>query len=220
MIVYHYPICPFSRQVRIYLSELGIEFTLVKEDYWQSKSNVRKLNPAGVLPIIQINDNIYSGIYAITEYIYDSYDHFIFMHESKEIKAEIRRLIAWANDKFYNEVTKVFINEKVIRPFSNIGTPRVEYLKAMSQNLHKHLEYFTSVLEERSFLAYDSISCADIACSTHLSVLDYFGEINWDKYLIVKQWYSIIKSRPSFRSLLNDQVPGFTAHKSYKNLDF
>ncbi|MGC1585362.1 MAG: glutathione S-transferase family protein, partial [Rhodomicrobium sp.] len=35
-----------------------------------------------------------------------------------------------------------------------------------------------------------------------------------------KEWYARLKSRPSFRPLLNDRVPGINPPDSYANLDF
>ena len=55
--LYHNPICPLSRQVRVFLKELDIQFTLVKEDYWKRSKELLALNPAGILPILQESSN-------------------------------------------------------------------------------------------------------------------------------------------------------------------
>ena len=51
-------------------------------------------------------------------------------------------------------------------------------------------------------------------------VLDYLDEINWARYPALKTWYMVIKSRPCFRPLLNDKMPGVPASAHYKELDF
>jgi glutathione S-transferase len=51
------------------------------------------------------------------------------------------------------------------------------------------------------------MSLADIAAASHVSVLDYFGDAPWREYPASKLWYSKIKSRPSFRPLLQDRWP-------------
>jgi hypothetical protein len=53
------------------------------------------------------------------------------------------------------------------------------------------------------------MTLADFAAAAQLSCLDYVSDVPWDKYEAVKDWYAKIKSRPAFRSLLADQVPGF-----------
>ena len=37
---FHYPICPLSRQIRVYLAELNLEVTLVKEAYWEIERKI------------------------------------------------------------------------------------------------------------------------------------------------------------------------------------
>ena len=54
----------------------------------------------------------------------------------------------------------------------------------------------------------------------HLSCLDYIGDVPWDNHEPAKEWYARIKSRPSFRPLLADHVPGATPPPHYADLDF
>jgi glutathione S-transferase len=53
-----------------------------------------------------------------------------------------------------------------------------------------------------------------------LSVADYLGDVPWDEDETAKSWYARIKSRPSFRSLLVETLPGLTPSKTYADLDF
>ena len=63
-------------------------------------------------------------------------------------------------------------------------------------------------------------SIADIAAASQLSIIDYLGDIPWDGYKNAKIWYSKIKSRPSFKDILNDTIKGILPAKHYANLDF
>lgn len=219
--LYHYPVCALSRQVRVFLKELDAPFTIIKEDYWQKNKRFLLLNPAGTLPVLQeASSLIIAGIYPITEYLNEKYPNFNLMDEDAEVRGEIRRLLSWFNDKFYLEVTKIIVDEKIVRPSCQLEGPRTAFLRACKNNLSHHLSYISTLLESRSFIASNTLSCADIAAACHISVLDYFGELNWDKWLTVKHWYSIVKSRPSFRSLLQDHIPGFVPPAWYVDLDF
>ena len=51
-------------------------------------------------------------------------------------------------------------------------------------------------------------------------VIDYMGEVPWEEDTMAKAWYARIKSRPSFRPLLADQVRGLPAATHYADLDF
>jgi len=219
--LYHYPLCPFSRQIRILLVELGLEFLLKKEDVWIRNPNFLKLNPAGELPVlIELSGNVISDVYAIIEYLHDKYPNFYFLDEDSIINAEIRRILAWFNNKFYREVTKYAIDEKIVKTLTNQGPPKTEFLKAAQINLGYHFGYMTKILELKCYLACDKISVADIAAASHISILDYFGLITWKNYECIKNWYSLIKSRPSFRTILTDRVAGFVPSEYYVLLDF
>lgn len=220
-ILYHYPLCPLSRQARILLKELNIVFSLLKEDYWLRSEQLLKFNPSAELPIfIEPFNIVIAGIYPLIEYINDKQPQNNLIDEAPEKAAEVRRLLHWFNTKFYLEVSKVFIDEKLVRLLKNLGAPRMDFLRVAKSNLQHHMAYMSNLLQERTWLAYDKMSFVDFAASSHLSVLDYFGEIIWEQYPSVKEWYALMKSRPSFRPFLQDQIAGFAPPKYYSDLDF
>jgi glutathione S-transferase len=219
--LYHYPLCPFSRQVRICFKELDINVSLTREDFWLRREGFLRLSPSAELPILtELSGLVVSGIYPIIEYLHEKYPTCDFMDEDPELACEIRRLLSWFNNKFYREITKLIIDEKLVRLLNNQGTPRSEYIRAAQSNLTHHMRYITNLLIHRDFLAQGKMTFADFAAASHLSVLDYFGEISWDSYPEVKEWYSLIKSRPSFKPLLQDGAAGFVPPAHYADLDF
>lgn len=220
-ILYHHPICPLSRQVLILMREFAIECSVIKEDYWLKKPDFIKISPSGLLPILELNkDHYIAGYYPIIEYIREVREDFYLMPNDKFQRAETRRLIHWFNEKFYREVSKVLIDEKMIRLLMRLGQPRSDFLRIAKSNLNEHLKYLNTILERNGNLVSDKITCADIALAAQVSTIDYFGEINWDSWHKVKEWYLVIKSRPSFKVILEDRIPGFTPPKDYSNLDF
>jgi len=220
-ILYHYPLCPLSRQVRLILKELNVTFSLIKEDYWLRTEQFLKFNPSAELPILVEPFNIViPGVYPLIEYINDQYPSNNLIDSAPEKAAEVRRLLSWFNNKFYAEVTKIFIDEKLIRLLTNSGSPRTDFLRIAKTNLHHHMAYIMELLGERTWIAYDRMSFADFAAASHLSVLDYFGEIIWEQYPVIKEWYALVKSRPSFRPFLQDSIAGFAPPKHYQDLDF
>jgi glutathione S-transferase len=220
-ILYHYPLCPLSRQVRLILKELNVTFSLVKEEYWLRGAQFLKFNPAGELPVfVEPFDVVVAGIYPIIEFINSKYPDNEFISHDLQVAAEIRRLLSWYNNKFYSEVTKVLIDERLIRLLKNAGAPRTDFLRIAKTNFTSHMNYLNNLLQDRSWIAYDKLSFADFAAASHLSVVDYFGEIIWEQYPRIKEWYSIIKSRPGFRPFLQDTIAGFAPPKHYQDLDF
>lgn len=221
MTLYHHPICPLSRQVRIYLTELDCQFGTIKEDYWLRRQEFLQINPHGAVPTIILDEeNTISGIYPVVEYFVDSLENFFFMPKNTFIRAEIRKHIHWFNETMYRQVSKILIDEKIIRLMMRSGSPRSDFLKMAKKNLNSHFKYLSDLLQDKSYIIGDQISCADIAASSHISVIDYFGEIDWNQWPEIKNWYSLIKSRPGFKSILQDEIPGFVPPLHYSVIDF
>ena len=93
-------------------------------------------------------------------------------------------------------------------------------LRAIRANIRYHLSYVNHLAHERRWLAGDEMSFADMAAAGHVSVLDYLGEIAWESFPAAKSWYARMKSRPSFRELLTDRMPGVAPARIYADLDF
>src|SRR4030095_9059850 len=52
----HYPLCPFSRSIRLALSECGVEAELAEERPWEWRPEFTDLNPAGTLPVLTAHE--------------------------------------------------------------------------------------------------------------------------------------------------------------------
>ena len=83
-----------------------------------------------------------------------------------------------------------------------------------------HGDYIGELVDARNWLAGEEISLADMAAAAHLSCLDYLGDIPWEEFSQVKDWYVRVKSRPSFRPLLGDYISGMPPPRHYADLDF
>ncbi|MDO5387074.1 MAG: glutathione S-transferase family protein [Pseudomonadota bacterium] len=220
VLLIHHPISPYSRKIRMLMSEKRMLFVLKEEEPWNLSSDVFKLNPAGSLPIFLFDGNIIAGNYAITEFLEEvNYDIRLLPKDPKQ-RAEVRRLTEWFDDKFYREVYRNIVAEKVIRRFEQGKAPDSRILKIGLNNLAFHMEYIDWLTERRNYLGGEEFSLADVTAAAHLSIIDYLGDIAWDGYKNAKIWYSKIKSRPSFKDILKDNIRGILPAKHYANLDF
>ena len=181
----------------------------------------------GTLPVLLTDAHgTIAGAYAISEYLGDTADErsgvsFQPFPGDAAARAEARRLTDWFHRKFFDEVTSYLVEEKVYRRFGpQSASPDMEAMRAGRNNLRYHLTYIGHLAETRSWLAGDGLSFADLAAAAHLSTLDFLGEVSWEEYEPAKNWYALLKSRPSFRPLLQDRVAGFTPAGSYADLDF
>lgn len=220
--LYNSVICPFSKQIRIILSEKQIPFHLIDEDYWNYDLAFAKINPAMDLPVlIEPDGKSIIGIYAVIEYLFELNQKDELFTTDTYQKAEIRRLVSWFNDKFYREVSKLIIDERVIKYYLAQGEPDSEILRIAKHNMNSHVKYIDYLLTRRKWLVGEHLTIIDLIAAAHFSILDYLGNINWSSVSsIFKDWYCLVKSRPAFRNILSDRIIGFNANKNYANLDF
>jgi glutathione S-transferase len=220
--LYHLALSPFSRKVRVALKEKNLDFTLRVEKVWERQPEFLALNPAGTVPVfIDEDGTTLADSSVICEYLEDLYpDERKLLGDTILERAETRRLVAWFDLKFSREVTDNLYREKMMKKFLGLGEPNSAAIRAGSSNIHYHLDYIGWLTERRKFLAGQKFSLADIAAASHLSVLDYMGDVPWDQHARAKDWYARIKSRPAFRPLLADLVPGAPPPKHYADLDF
>jgi glutathione S-transferase len=218
--LYHAPLSPFCRKVRLCLAEKKIECELVEEKYWEQDGDFLRRNPAGKVPILKIGEKIFPESTAICEYLEEAYPEPALLPKGAEARFEVRRIVSWFDDKFHNEVTSNLLYERVNRKLHGTGYPISANVKAGAKAIKFHLDYMTWLLEHRRWLAGDSMSLADFTAAAHLSSLDYISDVDWNRSAAVKDWYAKIKSRPAFRSILADQIPGFPPPPHYADLDF
>jgi len=219
--LYHYWLCPFSRKIRILLAEKKLPFELASIKPWEISPSFLPLNPEGLPPVLVDEDgkNI-ANAYPISEYLDEVYGESSFIGQTPAQRSEVRRLIAWFDEKFNGEVTHNLVYEKVLRRKMGQGGPDSTAIRIGNANIHDHLEYVSWLGDRRKWLGGDEFSLADISAAAHLSCIDYLGDVPWEKHPVAKLWYARVKSRPSFREILADVLPGLAPSPNYTNLDF
>ena len=219
--LYHFWISPACRKVRLALAEKELKFELKIEKPWERRPGLLARNPAGEVPVlIDENEITLADSQAICEYLEETYEDIRLLPEDRLDRAETRRLIGWFDRKFFSEVTDNLVEEKIMKRLTKSGTPNTAAIRAGHHNIHYHLEYISYLVERRSWLAGDQFSLADIAAAAQLSSVDYLGDVPWEQHPSAKIWYARAQSRPSFRAILADNLPGMPAPSHYADLDF
>jgi glutathione S-transferase len=225
--LFHQPLCPLSRYVRLILGEYGIEARLVEERFWERREEFLLLNPAGEIPVLVADGQpAVPGATVIAEYIEETHQH----GEDRLLPAaagervEVRRLAGWFNEKFHAEVSGPLATERVFKRHMTVeqggGPPDTDAMRAARHNIRYHLAYIGWLVRTRDWLAGDRLSLADLAAAAHLSAADYLGDVPWTADEAAKNWYARVKSRPAFRTILADNLAGIAPSKNYVDLDF
>jgi glutathione S-transferase len=225
----HHPFCPHSRFIRLALGEVGRDVRLVEERVWERREAFLVLNPAGTTPVLTTDGfPPMPGAGLIAEYLDEA--HGAALGERRLLpvamaeRIEVRRLMAWFNEKFFEEVSGPLVTERIYKRFMSEGNgggaPETDVIRAARVNVRYHLAYIGWLARTRNFLAGDRLTYADLVAAAHLSAIDYLGDVPWSEDDAAKAWYARIKSRPSFRPLLGEWLAGVPASRTYVDLDF
>jgi glutathione S-transferase len=227
--LYHHPFCPQSRFIRLVHGEYGLDLKLVEERSWERREAFLALNPAGSTPVLIAQGMpAMPGAALISEYLDEAYGMGVgerrLLPCAMAERVEVRRLTAWFNEKFFEEASGPLVTERIYKRFMSEddggGPPAMDVIRAATTNVRYHLAYIGWLARTRNFLAGDRLSYADLVAAAHLSAIDYLGDVPWSEDEAAKAWYARIKSRPSFRQLLSEWLPGVPASRTYVDLDF
>lgn len=219
--LYHYPLDAFGRLIRIYLRERSIDFQPIEEVPWQRKKNFTGFQMFSDLPtLVEPNGAVIESAASIIEYVEHNCRGIALWGISEKAKNETRRISSLFNIYFFAEVTNNIVFEKVIKRHVDRSSPDSASIRKGNGNIKKYFDYISWLTDRRNWLAGNDFSLADISAAAHISCIDYLGSIEWEAYPAVKDWYVRIKSRPSFRDILNDRISNISPVAHYADLDF
>ncbi len=220
-VLYHLPLSPFARKVRLVLAERRLPFELRVEKVWDRRPEYLELNAACTVPtLVEDNGLVIPDSAVICEYLEEAYPDMTLLGLNMPERVETRRLVKWFDEKFFAEVTRNLVWEKNMKQALHLGAPEAGALRAGYANLKQHLLYIGWLAEHRRWLAGENLSLADFAAAAQLSSLDFIGDVDWTVSPAAKDWYARMKSRPAFRAVLADRINGQAPPPHYADLDF
>ncbi|WP_166039663.1 glutathione S-transferase family protein [Sphingosinicella sp. YJ22] len=220
--LFQFPLCPFSRKVRLMLTEKGVPFELVRESPWERRDEFVDLNPAGRTPVMVESDRgiVLIDSRAICDYFEETVDAVPMIPGPATDRAEIRRLVAWLDEQLYADVVGPLLEERMRKRLVKREAPDTKVLREAMRACNAHLDYLDYLLDHRRWLAGPLLTLADLAAAAHLSVADYLGGVDWRGHKQTVDWYGVMKSRPSFRPLLAERMEVITPPAHYDKVDF
>ena len=218
--LHHFTLCPFSRKVRFQCAEKGVAVELVAERPWERRDGFMDLNPAGQTPVLRDGALALADSGAIAEYLEETVERTPLLGSGAAERAETRRVIAWFEGKFYAEVVVPLLAERMFKRLVERTAPDARVVRAAARAAEAHLDYLDFLLDRRRWLSGPAFGLADIAAAAQVSVADYLGGLDWDGHEPSRQWYSALKSRPTFRPLLGERLEGLPPPAHYDKLDF
>lgn len=221
-LLYQFPLCPYSRKVRLLLGEKGVGYELVRENPWERRDEFLDLNPSGQTPVLVEAERKITLSYssAICEYFEETINTAPMISGTAQNRAEIRRLTAWFDEQFFAQVTAPLLHERMEKRLVHRQSPDAAMLRTAMKSANQLLDYVDWLLDHRNWLGGAALSLADLSAAAQISVADYLGGIDWRGHEQTKGWYAGLKSRPSFRPLLSERMEVITPPPHYDKVDF
>ena len=204
------------------LGEKGVAHELVRENPWADRDEFLDLNPAGQTPVLveESKGLVLIDSSAICEYFEETVDRAPMLAGGAAARAEVRRLVAWFDERLYADVVKPMMDERMKKRLVSRDAPDTRILREAMKTANAHLDYIDYLLDHRRWLGGPVLSLADLTAAAHLSVADYLGGIDWRGHKQTTDWYSVMKSRPSFRTLLGERMEVIVPPTHYDKVDF
>lgn len=224
--LYHQTLSPACRAMRLALGEKQLDAAAVAERFWERRREFLMLNPAGTVPLLLDGETPVNGAFHIPEYLEETYPATPLWPADPAWRREARRLYDWFLVTFQAEVTEPLLMQKVHPRYCGspwlprTGGPDINAIRGGMEAVRRHLDLIGHLADTRRWLAGDTLTYADLAAAAQLSAIDYAGDVPWSHNEQAKTWYMRIKSRPSFRPLLAETVPGVPPARHYAVLDF
>lgn len=220
--LYQFPLCPFSRKVRLLLGEKSIPYDLVRENPWEQRDEFVDMNPTGRTPVLVDDERriVLADSRAICEYLDETVEAHSMISGTSQYRAEIRRLVAWFDEQFYGDVVAPLLHERMLKRLILRQSPDGQVLREAMKLANVHLDYLDYLIDHRNWLAGATLSLADLTAAAHLSVADYLGGIDWKGHEQTRGWYAMFKSRPAFRPLLSERMEVIVPPAHYEKVDF
>ena len=132
--LHHFPLDPFSRQVRLALAEKRLRFHETIERYWEGPEELQALNPSGLPPVLVEERTgerlVICESRAILEYLEERYgDPPLLSNTDLAERVEARRILNWFDRKFDFEVNSLLLHEKMEKRLLGAGAPELAALR-------------------------------------------------------------------------------------------
>ena len=220
--LYQFPLCPFSRKVRLMLAEKGVAHELKRVSPWAEDDDFADLSPAGETPVLveERKGTVLIDSAAICEYFEETVERAPLIPGTSINRAEVRRLATWFDGRMHREVVAPLMEERMRKRLVSRAPPETAELRKAMTAANGHLDYVDYLLDHRRWLAGPALTLADLAAAAQLSVADYLGGIDWRGHKQTADWYAVMKSRPSFRPLLGERMDVIQPPAHYDKVDF
>ena len=201
--LYHFPLSPFCRKVRLTLAEKKLEVELIEERYWEPSPDFLRRNPAGKVPVLRIDNKVLSESQAICEYLEEKHPSPALIGATAEQRAESRQ---WQRRVELN-ITEYLYNAFRYAEGYGLFKDRVHCIPDAAPEMkvsgQKWLKKLDGLMAGRQFVAGNELRLVDIVLYCCLDFAKDVGQPIDPANANVAAWFKRMDARPSAQSSLS-----------------
>lgn len=200
--IYGVPQSTYVRTCRLACSEKGVSYDL--EPLMPQSEEMLALNPTGRVPAFRHGDLLLQETSAITRYIDEAFPGPALQPTDAAERAQMNLWMSLTADNFY----QTMIRDIVLPRLGVVEKPEEAIVEA-GKTLDAQLKRTDETLQQRSYLAGDSLTLADLFLTPILFWLEKTpeGQATFNKVPAVQGWYQKIGERQSFKET-DPPMPG------------
>lgn len=202
MLLYDMRTAMNPRRVRIFLAEKGLQIPFKAVDGAQKENRTAAflaINPLGKLPVLQLDDGSYlSESITICRYLEALYPQTPLFGEEPQTQAIVDMWIRRLESEMVLPLTSTFKHTGAYWQGKYPQEPALG--QWWRERAHEAYQWLDQVLADRSFVATDRYSMADIVLQCALIMAKPTGTPIPPDCTHVSRWYAMVSARPTARA--------------------
>ena len=197
------PFSPYSRKVRIVLTEKRIDYDFVIDNPGDAATHVPDFNPLGKIPVLVLDDDTtLFDSRVIVEYLDNASPVARLIPDDTRHRIQVRRWEALADG--CTEAGVAIVVEKR----RTADKQSAEWISRQQGKVERALQAMSDELAHKSWCSGDHYNLSDIAVGCALGFLDLrLADVNWRKlYPNLAKLYEKLLQRASFRDTAPPQA--------------
>ena len=199
MTLYDYPRSGHAHRIRLFLSIIGESYESVNTDMQKGEHKdpeYRKLSPLGQVPTFVDGDVVITDSTAALVYLAIKHGDERWLPRDAEGAARVQRWLSAASGELYR-------GPVLARAGRQFGRP-VDLERADAESI-RLLKWMQRELADRTWLAADHATIADIAMYSYIRVADE-GDINLEPYPAVLRWLADVEQLDGFEAMPREEA--------------
>lgn len=205
MKLYHFPLSHNSRRVNAVVAQLGLELETEIIDLLkggQKSEEFQKLNPNGMLPVLDDNGFVLTESRIIIQYLAQKERKLL--PKDEQGKFDVQRWLTWDAAHFGPQLN-TFYFEKMLKPMSG-GEPDTSAIAAAQERFERFAKVLDTHLAAKDWLVGEEPTVADFGVGASLTYIHAVG-ISLDAYPHLKAWFGRLSELPGWKKT-EPQLPG------------